>query len=112
MIDDNADVTKAIARLVSALGGKVRVAHSGEDGLALIRDFRPDVVLLDIGMSGMDGIETCRRIRKEFGSNPFVVALTGWGQEQDKDAALGAGFDVHLTKPPDPKELLRMLAGT
>ena len=111
VIDDDADVAKSIARLVSVLGGEARVAHSGDDGLALIRDFRPDVVLLDIGMSKMDGIETCRRIREEFGSNLFVAAMTGWGREQDKQAALRAGFDVHLTKPPDPKELLRVLAG-
>ena len=111
VIDDDADVAKSIARLVSALGGEARVAHSGEDGLALIRDFRPDVVLLDIGMAKMDGIETCRRIRKEFGNSPFVAAMTGWGREQDKQAALRAGFDIHLTKPPDPEELLRVLAG-
>ena len=91
---------------VSALGGEARVAHNGEDGLALVRDFRPNVVLLDIGMSGMDGIETCRRIRKEFGSTVLVAAMTGWGREQDKQAAFRAGFDVHLTKPRDPKTLV------
>ena len=111
VIDDDTDVAKSIARLVSALGGEARVAHSGEDGLALVRDFRPDVVLLDIGMSRRDGIETCRRIRKEFGSTVFVAAMTGWGREQDKQAALRAGFDVHLTKPPDAKALVRLLAG-
>ena len=111
VIDDDADVAKSIARLVSALGGESRVAHNGEDGLALVRDFRPDVVLLDIGMPKMDGIETCRRIRKEFGSTILVAAMTGWGREQDKQAAFRAGFDVHLTKPPDPKALMRLLAG-
>jgi len=111
VIDDDADVAKAIARLVTALGGESRVAHNGEDGLALVRDFRPDVVLLDIGMSKMDGLETCRRIREEFGRNLFVAAMTGWGREQDKQAALRAGFDVHITKPPEPKALLRLLAG-
>ena len=111
VIDDDADVAKSIARLVSALGGESRVAHNGEDGLALVRDFQPDVVLLDIGMSRMDGIETCGRIRKEFGRTVLVVAMTGWGREQDKQAAFRAGFDLHLTKPPDPKALVRLLAG-
>jgi len=62
-------------------------------------------------MSKMDGLETCRRIREEFGRNLFVAAMTGWGREQDKQAALRAGFDVHITKPPEPKALLRLLAG-
>jgi signal transduction histidine kinase len=111
VIDDDADVAKSIARFISALGGETRVVHNGEDGLALVRDFRPDVVVLDIGMPEMDGIETCRRIRKEFGSGVFVVAMTGWGREEDKQAALRAGFDAHLTKPPEPEELMRLLAG-
>jgi len=111
VIDDDADIAKAIARLISVLGGETRVAHNGEDGLALVRDFRPDVVVLDIGMPKMDGIETCRRIRKEFGDGVFVVAMTGWGSEEDKHSALHAGFDAHLTKPPEPEELVRLLAG-
>ena len=111
VIDDDADVAKSIARFVSVLGGEPRVAHNGEDGLALIRDFRPDVVILDIGMPKMDGLETCRRIREEFGSGMFVVAMTGWGREEDKQAALRAGFDAHLTKPPKPEELARLVAG-
>jgi CheY-like chemotaxis protein len=111
VIDDDADVAKSIARFISALGGEPRVAHNGEDGLALMRDFRPDVVVLDIGMPKMDGFATCRRIREEFGSGVFVVAMTGWGREEDKQAALSAGFDAHLTKPPKPEELTRLLAG-
>jgi CheY-like chemotaxis protein len=112
VIDDDADIAKAISKLVSVLGGEPRVAHNGEDGLVLVRDFRPDVVVLDIGMPKMNGIETCRRIRKEFGSGVFVVAMTGWGSAEDKHAALNAGFDAHLTKPPEPGELMRLLAGS
>ena len=111
VIDDDADVAKSIARFISTLGGEPRVAHNGEDGLALIRDFRPDVVLLDIGMPKMDGFATCQRIREEFGTGVFVVAMTGWGRKEDKQAALRAGFDTHLTKPPEPEELTRLLAG-
>ena len=105
VIDDDVDVAKSIARFISALGGEPRVAHNGEDGLALMRDFRPDVVVLDIGMPKMDGFATCRRIREEFGSGVFVVAMTGWGSEEDKQAALCAGFDAHNAKPPKPEEL-------
>jgi signal transduction histidine kinase/CheY-like chemotaxis protein/PAS domain-containing protein len=111
VIDDNPAAARAIQRLVSALGGECRVAHNGETGLAHIREFRPDVVILDIGMPRLDGYETCRRIRAEFGSEVIVVALTGWGQERDKQNAIDAGFDVHLTKPADPIALEHLLAG-
>ena len=96
-------------RLVTALGGECRVAHNGQAGLADIRESRPDIVILDIGMPGLDGYETCRRIREEFGSSLMVVALTGWGQERDKDKAMQAGFDLHLTKPADPTLLEELL---
>ena len=110
VIDDNPAAARAIQRLVSALGGECRVAHNGETGLAQIRELRPDVVILDIGMPRLDGYETCRRIRAEFGSDIIVVALTGWGQERDKQNAIDAGFDVHLTKPADPIALEQLLA--
>jgi signal transduction histidine kinase/ActR/RegA family two-component response regulator len=110
VIDDNPAAARAIQRLVTALGGECRVAHNGETGLAQIRELRPDVVILDIGMPRLDGYETCRRIRAEFGSDVIVVALTGWGQERDKQNALDAGFDVHLTKPADPIALEQLLA--
>jgi PAS domain S-box-containing protein len=110
VVDDNTAGARAMQRLVTALGGECRVAHSGEAGLADIRQFRPDIVILDIGMPGLDGYETCRRIREEFGSNLVVVALTGWGQERDKLMAMEAGFDMHLTKPADPIVLEGLLA--
>jgi CheY-like chemotaxis protein len=72
-------------------------------------DYRPDVVLLDIDLPGMDGYETCRRIRRDFGDEMVVVALTGFGQEQDKETATRAGFSAHLTKPADPAALARLL---
>jgi len=110
VIDDNPAAARAIQRLVSALGGECRVAHNGETGLAHIRELQPDIVILDIGMPRLDGYETCRRIRAEFGTDVIVVALTGWGQERDKQNAIEAGFDVHLTKPADPITLERLLA--
>ncbi len=110
VIDDNAAGARAMQRLVKALGGECHVAHNGESGLADLREYQPDIVILDIGMPGLDGYETCRRIRQEFGSSLMVVALTGWGQERDKDRAMQAGFDLHLTKPADPTLLEGLLA--
>jgi signal transduction histidine kinase len=110
VVDDNAAGARAMRRLVTALGGECQVAHNGEAGLVGVREFHPDIVILDIGMPGLDGYETCRRIREEFGSSLVVVALTGWGQERDKHRALQAGFDVHLTKPADPMLLEGLLA--
>jgi CheY-like chemotaxis protein len=112
VVDDNPAGARAMQRLVTALGGECRVAHNGEAGLAGLREYRPDIVILDIGMPGLDGYETCRRIREEFGSTVMVVALTGWGQERDKDKAMQAGFDLHLTKPADPALLEELLSTT
>jgi two-component system CheB/CheR fusion protein len=110
VIDDNLDAANAMALLIAALGGEARVAGDGVSGLEQVLAWRPTLVLLDIGMPGVDGYETCRRIRAAVGSSVVVVALTGWGQEQDKRAARHAGFDAHLTKPADPAALERLLA--
>ena len=112
IIDDNEDAAQMLAMLVEQRGGEARVAHDGAAGLRAIAEFRPDVVLLDIGLPGMDGYETCRRIRMEpFGADLLIVALTGWGQEQDKQRSTESGFDAHLTKPADPLVLERILIG-
>jgi DNA-binding response OmpR family regulator len=96
--------------LVSNLGGDCRTAQDGETGVALVREFQPDVVLLDIGLPGIDGYETCRRLRAAVGWEVTIVAMTGWGQDRDKAAATAAGFDRHLTKPVDPDTLREVLA--
>jgi PAS domain S-box-containing protein len=106
IVDDNRDGADSMALLLESMGSTVRVAYDGLAGLAEVSEFLPDVVLLDIGMPVMDGYETCRQIRKlSLNLRPAVVALTGWGQEQDKKAARQAGFDAHLTKPADPAKL-------
>ncbi len=110
VIDDNVDAANALKQFVAALGGDCRVAYDGERGLEHVAEFRPQLVLLDIGMPRMDGYETCRRIRDLLGSSVTIVAITGWGQASDKLAASKAGFDAHLTKPVDPDVLTRMLA--
>ena len=88
----------------------VRVAYSAREALEIVGDFMPQVVLLDIGMPGMDGYETCRRLRALHGDRLSVVAISGWGQESDKELARRAGFDAHLTKPADPQMLAATVA--
>jgi CheY-like chemotaxis protein len=111
VIDDNVDAADTLAALVVALGGEATAAYSGRDGLRSIADFQPDVVLLDIGMPDMDGYETCRRLRADpAGRAVFVVAVTGFGQDQDRQRALADGFDAHLTKPADPRVIGDLLA--
>jgi PAS domain S-box-containing protein len=111
VVDDNVDAAETLASLVIALGGDAQTAYNGRDGLRRAAELKPDVILLDIGMPGMDGYETCRRLRAEpFGRSAFVVAVTGWGQPQDQERALSEGFDAHLTKPADPRVLEALLA--
>jgi PAS domain S-box-containing protein len=110
VIDDNVDAADMLAALVSALGGEARTTYDGRAGLEAAADFRPDVILLDIGMPGMDGYETCRRLRAgPVGESAYIVAVTGWGQPQDRERALSEGFDAHLTKPADPRLVEKLL---
>jgi CheY-like chemotaxis protein len=88
----------------------VRVAHDGPEALTVAGEFRPEVVLLDIGLPGMDGNEVARRLRgrPEF-EEALIVALTGWGQEADVERSRAAGFDHHLVKPADPEAIIELL---
>jgi PAS domain S-box-containing protein len=111
VIDDNVDGANMLTSLVASLGGEARAAYDGRSGLQAAAEFRPHVILLDIGMPGMDGYETCRRLRAaEAGQSAYIVAVTGWGQPQDRERALSEGFDAHMTKPADPRALERLLA--
>jgi signal transduction histidine kinase/integral membrane sensor domain MASE1/ActR/RegA family two-component response regulator len=110
IVDDNVDSADMLTWLVQSIGGDARTAY---DGAAAVREaaaFDPDVVLLDIGMPAMDGYETCREIRRSARRQPFMIAITGWGQDRDKVRAADAGFDAHLTKPADLSVLERLLA--
>jgi CheY-like chemotaxis protein len=111
IVEDNEDVAAALAMLVKGFGGAPHVAYDGESALERLAELHPGVVLLDIGLPGLDGYDTCRRIRSQLGGAVQVIALTGWGSAQDKQRAAEAGFDAHLTKPPDPAELRRYLFG-
>jgi CheY-like chemotaxis protein len=105
VVDDNRDAADSMGLLVESAGAATLVAYSGESAIEAIEDFKPTVVLLDLGMPGMDGFEACRRIRQKYGQKVLIVALSGWGQESDKQQAQRAGFDTHLTKPADPSVL-------
>jgi PAS domain S-box-containing protein len=106
VIDDNRDAAASLAALLDLKGNETRSAYDGFDGLKIAADFRPDVVFLDIGMPGLDGIETGRRLRAQpWGKNLVLIALSGWGQERDKRESVDAGFNHHLVKPVDMREL-------
>ncbi|BDV39811.1 hybrid sensor histidine kinase/response regulator [Methylocystis bryophila] len=99
VIDDDRETCGSFSFLLESLGTIVRVARDGHSGIAAIDDFRPDAIFCDIGMSGLDGYETARRIRAAHGHELLLIALTGWGRTEDRRRARQAGFDAHLTKP-------------
>jgi CheY-like chemotaxis protein len=111
VVDDNRDVADSLGMLLEALGAEVRVVHSGPAALDEVARFDPAIVLLDIGMPEMDGYEVARCIRRLLPERGLaLVALTGWGQEEDRRRAREAGFDQHLTKPADTASLQALLA--
>lgn len=111
VVDDNADAAESLAVLLRLGGHQVRIAHDGPGALADAAAELPDLVFLDLGMPGMDGYEVARRIRQDPGLRRVIlVALTGWGQEQDRRRTRETGFDHHLTKPADPEALHQLLA--
>jgi signal transduction histidine kinase/CheY-like chemotaxis protein len=110
IVEDQPDGRESLQGLLELDGHAVRAAASGPDGLALIRDERPDVAFIDVGLPGFDGYELVRRLRMHSPDGlPRLVALTGYGQASDRRAALEAGFDAHLTKPVTPEALAREL---
>jgi signal transduction histidine kinase/DNA-binding response OmpR family regulator len=108
--DDNQDAAESLSMILEMAGHEVRVVHDGLAALSAAQSFRPDTVLLDIGMPQMNGYEVARALRREpWGTGINLVALTGWGQESDRQKAMDAGFDHHLTKPVDPDALEALL---
>ena len=111
VIDDDPDVADGFRVLMETLGATVRAAYDGPAGVATIDGFDPDLIFVDIGMPGVDGYETARRIRRSHAEPRFLlVALTGWGQLEDRRRALDAGFHFHLTKPAPIEALEGLLA--
>jgi PAS domain S-box-containing protein len=110
VVDDNIDGARTLALVLELSGYEVCVARSGKEALTIGARERPDAVILDIGMPEMNGYEIARRMRAEtWGSQAYLLALTGWGQEDDKERAKAAGFDIHLTKPVDIPQLEALL---
>lgn len=111
VVDDNRDGAASLAMLLTVMGNDTRIAHDGLEGVELAEAFRPDLIVLDIGLPKLNGYDACRRIReKPWAKDTLIVAATGWGQDDDRRRSKEAGFDHHLVKPVDAAELNRLLA--
>jgi CheY-like chemotaxis protein len=111
IVDDNHDNADSLSILLEMAGNKTFMAHDGVEAVAAIEKHRPDVVLLDIGLPKLDGHEVCRRVRQQpWGRNMVLIALTGWGQDEDRRKSAEAGFNGHLVKPVDYDQLLQLLS--
>jgi PAS domain S-box-containing protein len=112
IVDDNRDGADSLAMMLRIMGNDTRTAYDGQQGVAAAGEFRPDVILLDIGLPKLNGYEVCRRIREHlWGKSVVLIAVTGWGQEEDRRRSHEAGFDHHMVKPVDPQDLMKLLAG-
>jgi CheY-like chemotaxis protein len=110
VVDDQVDVAQSLKDLLSLLGQDTQTAYNGPDALQAAKDFKPEVIFLDIGLPGMTGFEVARNLRAhEETPRPRLIAITGWGDEHNVSLAREAGFDRHLTKPVDPLEIERIL---
>jgi CheY-like chemotaxis protein len=111
IVDDNRDSADSLAMLLELTGNKTYMAHDGIAAIEAIEKHRPEFVLLDIGLPKLDGYEVCRRVREQpWGKNIVVIALTGWGQDDDRRRSEEAGFNGHLVKPVDYDKLLELLS--
>jgi two-component system CheB/CheR fusion protein len=109
IVEDNLDAAESLALLVRQWGHEVAVAHDGPSALDIMQRFQPEQALVDIGLPGMDGYELGRRLRTQHEAL-YLVAMTGYGREEDRDAAHDAGFDAHFVKPADPEQLRDLMA--
>ena len=112
VVDDNRDAAILMGRLLTTLGNNVQVVHDGFAALEAAQEFSPEAVLLDIGLPEMDGYEVARALRELPGCEQItIIAVTGWGQESDRERGRIAGFDHHVVKPADSKLLMQLLGG-
>jgi PAS domain S-box-containing protein len=111
IVDDNRDAATSLATLLKLTGNETQTAHDGLEAVEAAAMFRPDVMLLDIGLPKLNGYDACRRIREQpWGRNMVLMALTGWGQDEDRRQSKDAGFDHHMVKPVDLDALMKLLA--
>lgn len=110
IVDDNRDSADSLAMLLEITGNKTCIAHDGIEAIEAIKEHRPELVLLDIGLPKLDGHEVCRHVRQQpWGKDIVMIALTGWGQDDDRRKSREAGFNGHLVKPVDYDTLLELL---
>jgi two-component system, sensor histidine kinase len=110
LIEDSEDIRETLRTAFEDAGHRAEAAADGPSGLAMLLAGQPEVAVVDIGLPGIDGYEVARRARAELGSSIRLIALSGYGQPEDKRRALASGFDVHLTKPVDLDSLCRLIA--
>ncbi|MDO8678439.1 MAG: response regulator [Acidobacteriota bacterium] len=111
VVDDNHDSALSLAMVLTMMGHETRTAHDGETALATAESFHPDVVLLDIGLPKMNGYEVAQRIRESaWGTTMFLIAVTGWGQAEDRARSAEVGLNMHMVKPVEPTALQAVLA--
>jgi DNA-binding response OmpR family regulator len=109
VVDDNEDAANSLATLLEVMGYQVRTAYDGPEAIEVADEFQPAVALLDIGLPRLSGYDIARHVREKRGAEVLLVAITGWGQEDDRRRAREAGFDHHFTKPADFEVLLELI---
>ena len=109
VVEDHRDCRETLCRLLTLAGFQVEVAGDGREGLRKGLAWRPEAAVVDIGLPLLDGYQVARRLREALGSGILLIALTGYGQPEDRSRAFAAGFDHHLTKPAAPDDLVRLL---
>ena len=113
IVDDSPEIVMSLSTLLQMSGNTTQAAQNGEEAISMAEQFRPEVILLDLGLPKVDGFEVCRRIRQQaWGKEMVVVALTGWGHDEARTKTNQSGFDMHLVKPVDPETLFLVLAAT
>ena len=111
VVDDNFDVAQTVGWMLETIGHDYRIVQEGRRAVEAAREFRPDAILLDIGMPGMDGYAVCRAVREDnLIKDTVIIAQTGWGRDRDRATATQAGFDHHLVKPVSLDDLERVLS--
>jgi len=111
VVDDNVDAASTLSVMLEMMGNEVRTCHDGKAGLEAAEQMRPDLMLLDIGMPKLNGYEVAQSIRaRPWAKSVTLVALTGWGQEDDRRKSEEAGFDYHMVKPVEPATLEQLIA--
>jgi CheY-like chemotaxis protein len=109
VVDDNLDAAQAFAVMVERFGHKAEFALNGYAALKLAREFRPEIVFVDLVMPGLDGVELIRRLKKEFGDAVRIIAVTAYGTDKDRERTTKAGCELHLLKPVEPRLIETLL---